>query len=215
MRYYWGLVFIFVIAAPQPGNAQILPRFTRARSVCCVPGSFNLSEARLSNPTSASSFEAVDVELAGVASPSPPFPSSVGRAAIKGKTFRMARVSLVNGHCRVSQVAVLIDETGHCTLDLLAEQNPGLLPRDQRSAAMVHHRNRFVITVRPLVGPDAGNGATGLNLTVPPTAASLNFEFWLERGRVRRIHQVSSTYSAALARAFETVDHVAIDLRYE
>ena len=189
--------------------AQWFPHATRTRRVCCLSGNYDYSWNKLNNPVTALSFEGVldtDSAVAGRSSPLSARPVRVRSFALREKELRI-------DHCRISRVVVTIADTGDWMIDMMAEQNPKLLPNELQPRIQLFDQNRFHVTVRPLLGgpvvsPDS------LDDVVGPTVSSLSVPpFWLEKGQTKNIHH--SDNDPRLANRFDSIRQVAVDLQYE
>jgi len=116
-------------------------------------------------------------------------------------------------HCRISKVVVTIAESGDWTVDMVAEQNPLLLPNEMRARIQLYDQNKFHITVRPLLGSQTV-GPDSLDDVVAPSVSSLLVTpFWLEKGQTKHVHFPG--YDPQLAAQFDSIRQVAVDFQYE
>ena len=189
--------------------AQCFPHATRTRPVCCLSGRYDYSINKLTNPVTALSFEGTldtDSALLGSSSPIP------GRI-VRVRSFPLREKELAKDHCRISKVVVTISESGDWTIDMLAEQNPALLPHEQQPRVQLYRQNRFHVMVRPLLGSKVTSPAS-LDDVVAPAVSVLKVDpFWLEKGETRRVH--AEGFDSLLAGRFDSIRQVAVDLQYE
>ncbi len=191
-------------------HAQWIPRVTHSRPVCCISDRYCYETHALSPPVSAVTFKGVDYlerapRLNGAAAAVP---------TVNARRFSLRQAELKNDHCRLTDVALTINEHGHWSLDCTAEQNPGLAEQTRQVGLNVYSQNRLHIRVRPLIG-DSIDGPESLDQVKAPSAAEINVgTVWLQRGEVRRLRFEGYSHSG-IERAFAEIHFVAVDLRFE
>ncbi|MFO0899243.1 MAG: hypothetical protein U0836_17605 [Pirellulales bacterium] len=141
----------------------------------------------------------------------------------KARVFSLSRASLAVDHCRITQVAVLLEESGIWTLSLKAEQNPGVPPngivlsgdaREGPDQQFTLHlkRNQFVVRVRAY-----GNFplAEELRDDSPGKPVMFSLEpraFWVQRGEPYNL--VERAYCPALKAYYPNVERLEVEFYY-
>jgi len=127
---------------------------------------------------------------------------------------------LRSNHCSVSQMAVVLEETGHWSVSLQADQNPlfpiGNSPLNpttiEPTRLFTDHmqRNQFYIRVRGYVtntprqeGQLLGD-PVAVQLEVPP--------FWVQKGRSYPLH--ATGFSPEASTYFDVITHVELEFFY-
>ena len=203
------LSLIFLPAISSTATAQWIPHSTRARPVCCLPDRHDYSYNRLTNPVTAISFDGV-IDTSSTLRTNIEA-DSMPTALVKSYPLRQKELRI--DHCQLSKVVVTITDSGEWTIDMLAEQNPELLSREDRPRIQLYHQNRLHVTVRPLIGSGV-TSASSLDNVVTASVCRLKVPpFWLEKGQSEQIH--FSGMEPLLAERFNTIRNVQIDLQYE
>lgn len=198
------------ILVPSVASAQLLPRWTRAPRACCLPGGYDYSVRSASAPVTAYTFSGTDFlrrypSISGI---------TTDATSVTARRFPLQTSALQHEHCRLRQVAVTFDSSGHWTLDCIAEQNPDLAGPQRSAAVSVYSQNRFAIRLRPLTDTPLQTDNTS-ETVAPASAGAITVDpFWLRRGETRRIFR-SGTADPATTAAFEQIRFFAVDLTIE
>jgi hypothetical protein len=221
-----GLAILCFTAAGAPRvRHKISSHHVRPKVVCDIPAYDYLS----TNPAA----PALAISQTAVLLRSPTL--EPGLPAVPGATvsyFLLAEPSLVNGHCSISNVALLIRDDGFWSLSLRADQNPVssvtglpliavspspprvLLPGATLPSQFTDHikRNQFIIRVR---GYGAYRDLTdAASFTGHPVLFTLEVPpFWVERA-LPLIPPPFQGKNAQVADYFKNVDRVEVELTY-
>ena len=158
------------------------------------------------------------------------------KAARRTKTFSFENGQLVVDHCSISHASVAVDDDGHWTLSLTAEQNGNLSTISPRSTGW-KRQNEFVVTLR-FYGQYRTRPIRIRGTALPqsrPILAQLGpieffvrngqpFDLWLSGDQMTTANGTSSTRwqtnmrsgdpQGQLRRYFEQIDRVEIKFHY-
>lgn len=137
------------------------------------------------------------------------------------KSFQFVKdPTLIIDHCSISQMSVLLDETGRWTVSLLANQNPlnTQQPLDvttiEPNQLFTDHlkRNQFHVVARCYVqfGPADTNRLIGKPLVIPLYVKP----FWVQKQKPYQLFETDG-YSPEIRRYFGSIDRVEIEFAYQ
>ena len=203
-------VFCAVLLVQCEGQAQLIPRITRAPNVCCLKSRYSYTPERLSNPVTAVTYSAASVAT----QESNTFGLYVSKYQEKDiKSFPLKQSALTSDHCQISDVAVTVRRDGTWTLSCRATQNPNLVDDQQRPRFVRFSKNMFAITLRAYTDYEVAIDLQPTELANPAIESIPVHPFWLKRSQERRI--LLHDRSAVLAKHFDLLDRFEVDLQYE
>lgn len=138
------------------------------------------------------------------------------RQTIKSFQF-VDRSKLQIDHCSISQMSVLLHESGHWTVSLRADQNP--LPEQGRKVTTIEptrkftdhlKRNEFYVTVRCYAGPLTGgtDSLVGKPLVIPLRIQP----FWVQRQEPYQLFETH--HDPRIQDYFNLIERVEIEFAY-
>ena len=206
-RFLLIVCSMWLMNAAPPARGQVIPRWTRARRVCCLQN-YGYAVGRLTSPVTAVSFDA----LPGTGELRP-WPVELPYQAEDTKRFPLKQSTLTNDHCQVSQVHFVALRDGNWRMRFQCRQDPTLVNESDRPKAIRFLQNRFVVTVRVVItdriAPPAGEDRLG-----SPVVTTIAMpHFWLRRGEVR--NKTFAGHSMGLRDHFHGVQRLEVDLQYE
>ena len=200
------------------------PRFYHARPQirCSIPDR-TYQFGKYSQPKSTLSNVAVARPSGGISPgkwllPVEPLPNDAARSQQMVKSFQFVdKPVLRSDHCSVSQLSVLLSESGHWTVSLRADQNPvgfaaPKVSTDEPNRLFTEHllRNQFQIVVRCYAGPMTG---TTERLVGNPVVIVLHIDhFWVQRQQPYQL--VESDYDARIRQYFPVIERVELEFVY-
>jgi len=214
------------VTASELCYSQLL-HFSRAKPACCLPGGYGYSAFDASDSVTGFSFvgTAVTSGTAGNSvatvetttrfadgTTSSTTTTTSGSPGVQVKSFPLRTRVLGKDHCQLSGVVVALSSDGTWSVDFLAEQNPNLLPPDERPRYLVHQQNQFHVRIRPLLGQRLVT-VDALDNVAVPSVASLHVQpFWLQRNSKQQMR--AQGQSQCVRQYFDKIGHVAVDLSY-
>ena len=203
------------------------PNYHRTRPCvrCAIPDRDYLYQ-KFSQPLRSLSNEAVLIETPLVASEkgsgyqSRLALDSDDRRSLKIKSFQFVKDSTLRiDHCSISQMSVLLHDSGRWTVSLRANQNPlnAQQPLNVTTGEPIRlftdhlQRNQFQVVARCYVqhGPGDSDGLIGKPMVIPLHVKP----FWVQRQEPYQLFEAD--YHPHIQQFFESIDRVEIEFAYQ
>lgn len=209
-KLLWGLSGLG-LTATLAGGADWLRR-TEIRPYCHLPA-YDYRPIRPENPTSAVSTIAITSSVTSRAER----PAEPGQPAstitTRTKTFQLATASLQNNHCRLDRIALIIAEDGTWALSFRAQQNPSLVPEQERPQYERFLHNQLLVAVRG-VGLFPLGESPDTTVLGKPEFFKICLAPFLVHKREERILRWTG-HSQEIAETFDAINRIEVDLRYQ
>lgn len=193
-----------VLALAGTANAQLIPRCTSAKRVCCLKD-YGYRGSTLSAPASASTFGAILSRSSG----------TLETASWNDiKSFQLEATSLQKDHCEIADVSLVIRRSGTGTVRFQVRHDPNLVDEVNRPKFVRYQRSGVNVTLRFIVVDKIGTPSSGRDRVVGPAIEVVQLPtIWVQQFETS--NQMFHINSEMCQRHFDQIERVEFDLQYE